>query len=132
MTMTDPISDFLTRLRNALKSRHETVDIPISKMKVDVARIMKEEGFIDNFKAIEDKTQGTLRLYLKYGPENENIINGLKRVSRPGRRVYIGGDEIPYVMGGYGINIISTSKGIITGKEAKRQNIGGEIICEVW
>ena len=132
MTMTDPISDFLTRLRNALKSRHETVDIPISKMKVEVARLMKEEGFIDNFKAMEDKTQGTLRLYLKYGPENENIINGLKRVSRPGRRVYVGGDEISNVMGGYGINIISTSKGILTGKEAKRQNIGGEIICEVW
>lgn len=132
MTMTDPISDFLTRMRNALGSRRETVDIPSSKMKVEIARIMKEEGFIDNFKVIEDKTQGILRLYLKYGPENENIINGLKRVSRPGRRVYVGGDEIPTVMGGYGVNIVSTSRGIVTGKEAKRQNIGGEIICEIW
>jgi small subunit ribosomal protein S8 len=132
MTMTDPISDFLTRLRNALGARRETVDIPSSKLKVEIARIMKEEGFIDNFKVMEDKTQGLLRLYLKYGPENENIINGLKRVSRPGRRVYVGGDEIPNVMGGYGVNIISTSKGIITGKDAKRQNVGGEIICEVW
>jgi small subunit ribosomal protein S8 len=132
MTMTDPISDFLTRLRNALGARRETVDIPSSKLKVEIARIMKEEGFIDNFKVMEDKTQGLLRLYLKYGPENENIINGLKRVSRPGRRVYVGGDEIPNVMGWYGVNIISTSKGIITGKDAKRQNVGGEIICEVW
>ena len=132
MTMTDPISDFLTRVRNALGARRETVDVPSSILKVEIARIMKEEGFIDNFKVMEDKTQGILRLYLKYGPENENIINGLKRVSRPGRRIYVGGDEIPNVMGGYGVNIISTSKGIITGKDAKRQNVGGEIICEVW
>lgn len=132
MTMTDPISDFLTRVRNALGARHETVDVPSSKLKVEIARIMKEEGFIDNFKVVEDKTQGILRLYLKYGPENEDIINGMKRISRPGRRVYVGGDEIPNVMGGYGVNIISTSKGIITGKDAKRLNVGGEIICEVW
>jgi len=119
-------------VRNALGARRETVDVPSSILKVEIARIMKEEGFIDNFKVMEDKTQGILRLYLKYGPENENIINGLKRVSRPGRRIYVGGDEIPNVMGGYGVNIISTSKGIITGKDAKRQNVGGEIICEVW
>ncbi len=133
MTMTDPISDFLTRIRNALRARHEVVDIPSSKLKIEVARILKEEGYIDNFKSIvDDNPQGTLRVYLKYGPEDEDIVNGLKRVSKPGRRVYVKATEIPKVQGGFGINIISTSHGIVTGKEARKLNIGGEILCDVW
>ena len=134
MTMTDPISDFLTRVRNALNAHHEVTDIPSSKLKVELARILKEEGYIDNFKVIvdDDNKQGTLRVYLKYGPEDENVINGLKRVSKPGRRVYVSGKEIPKVMGGYGVNVVSTSHGLLTGKEARRMNVGGEILCEIW
>lgn len=133
MTMTDPIADLLTRIRNALGAHHEVVNIPFSKMKIEIARIMKEEGYIDNFKSIvDDDPQGTLRVYLKYGPEHEDVINGLKRVSKPGRRVYVKAKDIPKVMGGYGINIVSTSHGIITGKEARRINSGGEILCDIW
>jgi small subunit ribosomal protein S8 len=134
MTMTDPISDFLTRVRNALNARHEVTDIPSSKLKVELARILKEEGYIDNFKVIvdDDSKQGTLRVYLKYGPEDEDVINGLKRVSKPGRRVYVSGKEIPKVMGGYGVNVVSTSHGLLTGKDARRMNVGGEILCEIW
>jgi small subunit ribosomal protein S8 len=130
--MTDPIADFLTRIRNALGAGHEVVDLPSSKIKLEMAKIMKEEGYIDNFKMIEDKRQGKLRIYLKYGSVNEDVIHGMKRVSRPGKRIYVKGNEIPVVMGGLGINILSTSKGILTGTQASKENIGGEILCEIW
>jgi small subunit ribosomal protein S8 len=133
MTMTDPIADFLTRIRNALGVSHEVVDVPSSKLKVDIARILKEEGYIDNFKVIEDSKQGVLRVYLKYGEEDgEKVINGLRRISKPGRRVYVKGDEIPKAVGGYGINLLSTSRGILTGEQAQRLNVGGELLCEIW
>jgi len=132
MTMTDSIADFLTRIRNALATNHEVVDIPSSKLKVDIAGILKEEGYIDNFKVKEDNKQGILRIYLKYTEEGTRVITGLKRISKPGRRVYVKGDQIPEAVGGYGINILSTSRGILTGDNARRMNVGGEILCEIW
>lgn len=132
MSMTDPIADMLTRIRNANMVHHEYVDIPASKMKEAIARILLKEGFIRNYKLIEDGKQGILRIYLKYGPNGERVINQLVRVSKPGRRVYVGKDELPRVRGGLGIAIISTSKGIMTSAEAKKLGIGGEVICYVW
>lgn len=131
MSMTDPIADMLTRIRNGCKAKFEKVDIPLSKMKVEVAKILKQEGYIKNFKVIsEDK--GSLRVYLKYDAQNQSVINGLKRVSRPGLRVYMKSKNIPLVLSGYGVNIVSTPKGIITDREAKQLNVGGELICSVW
>ena len=132
MSMTDPVADFLTRIRNALTARHERVDMPSSKVKVAIARILKEEGYIKNFKVIKDNKQGILRVFLKYNDENKPVIKGLKRVSRPGRRLYMGSTELPPVLSGLGVGIISTSKGIITDREARRQNVGGEMMCSVW
>ncbi|RKY04955.1 30S ribosomal protein S8 [Candidatus Poribacteria bacterium] len=132
MSMTDPIADMLTRIRNANMVYHEYVDIPASKMKEAIARILLKEGFIRNYKLIEDGKQGILRIYLKYGPNGERVINQLVRVSKPGRRVYVGKDELPRVRGGLGIAIISTSKGVMTSAEAKKLGIGGEVICYVW
>ena len=132
MVLTDPIADMLTRIRNASSVKHESVDIPASKMKIEVARILKEEGFIREYKIIEDNKQGVLRIYLKYGPNRESVISGIKRISKPGLRVYAGKDEIPRVLGGLGIAILSTSQGIMTDKAARKNNIGREVICYVW
>ncbi len=132
MVMTDPIADMLTRIRNASNAKHQTVDIPGSNMKKSLADILLEEGFIKGFDMIEDGKQGILRVQLKYGAEKQKIITGIKRISKPGLRVYVKSDEIPRVLGGLGIAILSTSKGIITDKVARKQSLGGEVICYVW
>ena len=132
MTMTDPVADMLTRVRNAAKARFNSVDIPGSKMKVDVAKILKEEGYIRNYKFIKDGKQGILRIYLKYGSGQESVIYGLERVSRPSRRVYVRSKDIKPVFNGLGTAILSTSKGIMTDKKARKENLGGEIICNIW
>lgn len=130
--LTDPIADMLTRIRNAILVKSEKVDIPASKMKVEIAKILKEEGFIKSYKIIKDKKQGILRVTLKYTPDNAPVISGLQRISKPGRRVYVGKDEIPKVMGGVGIAIITTPKGILSDKECRREGVGGEVLCYVW
>ncbi|MBQ1220742.1 MAG: 30S ribosomal protein S8 [Peptococcaceae bacterium] len=132
MVMTDPIADFLTRIRNANMVMHEKVEIPASKTKIALAEILKNEGFIKDYEQIEDGKQGIIRVYLKYGPNREKVISGLKRISKPGLKVYCKKDEIPKVLGGLGIAIISTSKGIMTDKEARKHGLGGEVICYVW
>jgi len=132
MSMSDPIADLLTRIRNASRAEHEKVDIPASKLKVRITEILKEEGFIKNFRLIEDKKQGTLRVYLKYGPGNEKIISGLVRVSKPGRRVYVGKDKIPSILGGMGVAILSTSHGVMTDRAVRKQQLGGEVLAYVW
>ena len=128
----DPIADMLTRIRNASRAEHEKCDIPSSKMKVRLAEILKDEGFIKNFRVLDDQKQGTLRVYLKYGTGNEKMITGLVRVSTPGRRVYVRHDRIPRVRSGLGVSILSTSRGVMTDKDARRQGVGGELLCEVW
>lgn len=130
--MTDPIADMLTRVRNALSARHQKVDVPASNLKVEVARILKDEGFISNYKVIGEGTHRAIRIYLKYGPNNERIVTKLERVSKPGCRVYVGRDDIPSVLSGIGINILSTSRGVMTGRDARRLGIGGEILCRVY
>lgn len=132
MTMTDPIADMLTRVRNASAVKHETVDVPASNMKKDIANILLNEGFIKGFDVIEDGKQGILRLQLKYGQSKERVITGIKRISKPGLRVYAKRDEIPRVLGGLGIAIISTSKGITTDKVARKEGVGGEVIAYIW
>jgi small subunit ribosomal protein S8 len=132
MTMSDPIADMLTRIRNAAKARFNSVDIPGSNLKTELAKIMKEEGFIRNYKFIKDGKQGILRVYLKYGPGQESVIYGLKRISKPSRRVYLGSGNIKSVMNGMGVAILSTSKGIMTDKRARAEKIGGEHICNLW
>ena len=128
----DPIADFLTRIRNASRAEHEKVDIPASRLKVRVAEILKDEGFIKNFRLLEDATQGTLRVYLKYGGANERMISGLVRVSTPGRRVYVTRDRIPSILGGMGVALMSTSRGVFTGRDARKQGVGGEVLAYVW
>lgn len=132
MQITDPIADMLTRIRNAGSARHETVDVPNSKMKKAIAEILLEEGYIKSFQLIDDGTQGVIRITLKYLPGKEKAIQGLRRVSKPGLRVYAGADELPQVLRGLGIAIISTSKGIMTGKKARAQHVGGEVLAFVW
>lgn len=132
MVMTDPIADFLTRIRNANMVYHDKVEIPASKVKLAIAEILKEEGFIKDFESIEDGKQGVLRLYLKYGPNREKVISGLKRISKPGLRVYAKKDEVPKVLGGLGIAVMSTSQGIVSDKKARKGGLGGEVICFVW
>jgi small subunit ribosomal protein S8 len=132
MNLTDPVADFLTRIRNAQRARHQKLDVPTSKLKTEVARILKEEGYIANYKPAEEDGQKLLRVYLKYGPNNEAVIRDLKRISRPGCRVYIGKDEIKRVQGGLGISIMTTPKGVMTGRQARREGVGGEILAEVW
>ena len=132
MQITDPIADMLTRIRNAGSARHETVDIPNSKMKKAIAEILLEEGYIKSFQLIDDGTQGIIRVTLKYLPGKEKAIQGLRRVSKPGLRVYAGADELPQVLRGLGIAIISTSKGIMTDKKARAQHVGGEVLTFVW
>ena len=128
----DPIADMLTRVRNALSARHPKVDVPASKVKTEIARILKEEGYIANYKPAEEGGMKVLRVYLKYGPNNEPVIRDLKRISRPGCRVYLGKDEIKRVQGGLGISIMTTPKGVMTGRQARREGVGGEILAEVW
>lgn len=130
--MTDPIADMLTRIRNASKAKHEKVDIPSSKLKIEIAKILKDEGYVKNVKLVKDRRQGLIRVYLKYTEDELPVIQGMKRVSRPGCRVYTGNDSIPKVMGGLGTAILSTPKGIQTGKQAKKDNVGGEVLCHVW
>lgn len=132
MSLTDPVADFLARVRNALRARHAKVDVPSSKLKVEIARILKEEGYIANFKAVEEEGRKIIRVYLKYGAENEAAISNLQRVSRPGCRVYVGSSDIPRVLNGMGINILTTPKGVMTGRDARKQGVGGELLCEVW
>ncbi|MBD2844710.1 30S ribosomal protein S8 [Paenibacillus sp. IB182496] len=132
MVMSDPIADMLTRIRNANIVRHETVEMPASKIKKQIAEILKREGFIRDAEYIEDNKQGMIRIFLKYGPNNERVITGLKRISKPGLRVYTNSSEVPRVLGGLGIAIISTSKGVVTDKEARQSKAGGEVVCYVW
>ncbi|NBI05639.1 30S ribosomal protein S8 [Senegalia massiliensis] len=132
MAMTDPIADMLTRIRNANRQKHDTVDIPASNIKKAIAEILLNEGFVKGYDVIEDGKQGIIRVQLKYSRDNEKVITGLKKISKPGLRVYAKKDEIPRVLGGLGIAILSTSKGILTDKEAKKNDVGGEVICYVW
>lgn len=132
MSMTDPIADMLTRIRNACQARHRRVDVPASNLKRELARVLAENRFIDNFAYIEDENQGKLRLYLRYDGSNRNIIQGLQRISRPGLRKYTPKDQIPRVLSGLGIAVISTSKGVMTDREARRAGVGGEVLCKVW
>ena len=132
MRLTDPVADMLARIRNAIRARHQKVDIPASKLKTEIARILKEEGYIANFKPAEEEGHKVLRVYLKYGNNNEAVITNLARVSRPGCRVYVRRTEIPRVLGGMGTAILSTSRGVITSRTAQREGIGGEVICFVW
>ena len=130
--MTDPIADMLTRVRNALVARHPKVDVPASKLKMEVARILKEEGFILNFKLTEEGSKKFIRIYLKYTPGNVPVISRIERVSRPGCRVYVGSKEVPRVLGGLGINILTTPRGVMTGGTARKEGVGGEVLCQVW
>lgn len=132
--ITDPISDMLTRMRNAIGARQTKVDVPASRLKIEVARILKEEGYITNYsiKTAEGTNIRTLRIFLRYGPKGESVISRLQRVSKPSRRVYLPSGEIPKVLGGLGINILSTSKGVMTGKAARKANVGGEVLCQVY
>lgn len=132
MQITDPIADLLTRIRNANASKHETVDVPASNMKKAIVEILNEEGYIKGYQVIEDGKQGVIRITLKYGPKNEKVISGLKRVSKPGLRYYASADELPKVLKGLGIAIVSTSKGIMTDKKARAAHVGGEVLAFVW
>jgi small subunit ribosomal protein S8 len=130
--MTDPIADMLARMRNAIAAKHSRVDIPASKLKLEIARILKEEGYINNFVTEGEGVKKTLRIFLRYDARGTSSISYLSRVSRPGRRVYVGSDGIPKVLGGYGINIVSTSRGLMSGKRARRENVGGEVLAEIY
>jgi small subunit ribosomal protein S8 len=132
MAVTDPIADMLTRIRNAIMARHDFVLVPASKTKLSIARILKEEGFISEYEVLRGKPHRVIKLYLKYDDDNKSLISGLERVSKPGLRVYVGQKEIPRVYGGLGLAILSTPKGVITGKQAWRQGVGGELLCYVW
>ena len=128
----DPIADMLTRVRNASRAEHEKVDIPSSRLKVRIAEILKDEGFIKNFRVLEDKKQGMLRVYLKYGAGNEKMISGLVRVSTPGRRIYVTRNKLPSILAGMGVALVSTSRGVVTDRDARKQKVGGEVLAYVW
>jgi small subunit ribosomal protein S8 len=130
--MTDPIADMLTRIRNGNNAKHESVDVPASNIKKQIAQILLDEGFIKSFEVIDDNKQGIIRIQLKYGQNNEKIISGIKKISKPGLKVYVKSNEIPKVLGGLGIAILSTSKGVMTDKEARKEGTGGEVLCYVW
>lgn len=132
MVMTDPVADFLTRIRNGNMVMHETVEVPSSRLKVGIASILRDEGYIKDYEYIEDDKQGIIRIYLKYGPNKERVITGIKRISKPGLRVYVKKDEIPKVLGGLGMAVISTSRGLMTDKTARKQGLGGEVVCYIW
>jgi small subunit ribosomal protein S8 len=128
----DPVADMLTRVRNAITARHPKVDVPASKLKAEIARILKEEGYISNFKVAEEGVKRVIKIYLKYGPNNSPVITKIERVSRPGCRVYVGQKDIPRVQGGLGINILTTARGVMTGKHARQEGVGGELLCRIW
>ena len=137
--MTDPIADMLTRLRNAVTAKHTRVDMPASKLKAEIARILQDEGYIQGFRLVEESAEKAgrqprqvIRMFLKYGPHGEKVISGIERISRPGRRVYIGVEEVPAVLGGLGTSILTTSRGVMTGRAARKAGVGGEILCNVW
>ena len=135
--MTDPIADMLTRIRNAVIAKHTRVDMPTSRIKLDIARILQDEGYIQGFKLLDEpavpvKTIKTLRLFLKYGPHGERVITGVERISRPGRRVYFGRDDVPDVLAGLGTSILTTSRGVMTGRSAVKAGVGGEVLCNIW
>lgn len=132
--MTDPIADMLTRIRNAVRARHPRVDIPMSRFKVEIARILEQEGYISGYKqvAASDDAPEVVRLLLKYGPRGETVISGIDRISRPGRRAYVGRDDVPTVLGGLGTTILTTSQGVMTGRDAAKAGVGGEVLCNVW
>lgn len=132
MAMTDPVADMLARIRNATVAKHSKVDIPASRMKISLAKILKSEGYIKNYKVLKDQSHGVLRIYIKYDEANHGVIAGLKRLSKPGRRVYVKKKDIPFVLNGMGIAVLSTSKGILTDREARKQNVGGELLCSLW
>ncbi len=132
MTTSDPIADMLTRVRNAVGARHSKVDVPASKLKAEIARILKEEGYILNYKLAEEGSRKTIKIYLKYTPGNAPVISRLERISKPGCRVYVGKDDIPRVLGGLGINILTTPRGVMTGASARKEGVGGEVLCQVW
>ena len=128
----DPIADMLTRIRNAITARHPKVDVPASRLKMDIARILKEEGYIINYKLAEEGVRRTIKIYLKYAPDTSPVISKIERISRPGCRVYVGRSEIPRVLGGLGINILTTPRGVMTGRKAHTEGVGGEVLCQVW
>jgi small subunit ribosomal protein S8 len=137
--MTDPISDMLTRLRNAVSAKHTRVDLPASKLKAEIARILQDEGYIQGFRIIEEPAEKAarqprqvIRVFLKYGPHGEKVMTGLERISRPGRRVYLGAEDVPTVLGGLGTSILTTSRGVMTGRAARKAGVGGEVLCNVW
>lgn len=130
--ISDPIADMLTRVRNALKARHPKVDVPASNLKTEIARILKDEGYILNYKIVDDSNHKAIRVYLKYTAANQPVISNIERVSRPGCRVYVGHKDIPKVLGGLGVNILTTPKGVMTGKAARAQGLGGELLCQIW
>ena len=128
----DPIADMLTRIRNAMKAKHPKVDVPASKMKTEIARILKDEGYVLNYKIVDEGNHKAIRVYLKYTTANQPVISRMERVSRPGCRVYVGSREIPKVLGGLGINILTTPRGVMTGRSARKEGVGGEVLCQVW
>lgn len=132
MTMTDPIADMLTRIRNAIMAKHEKVDIPSSKMKESIAKLLKEEGYIENYKKLQDTKQGIIRIKLKYNENNQGVIRKIERVSKPGLRVHVNKDKIPLALSGYGVSVLSTSRGIMTDRQARESGIGGEVLLQVW
>ena len=132
MSVSDPVADFLTCVRNAIRAKHRKVDVPASKLKAEIAKVLLRERYINNYKVIEDTKQGVLRLYLKYATGDVNVISGIRRVSTPGRRMYVGSDRLQRVMGGLGASILSTSSGVMTDREAREAGLGGEVICQVW
>jgi small subunit ribosomal protein S8 len=132
MNISDPIADMLTRVRNAMMARHPKADVPASKLKTEIARILKEEGYILNYKLTEEGAKKFIRVYLKYTPANQPVVSRMERVSRPGCRVYVGKDDIPRVLGGLGINILTTPRGVMTGAAARKAGVGGEVLCQVW
>ena len=132
MSMTDPIADMLTRIRNAIMASYDTVDIPSSRLKINIAKTLKSEGFIRNFRILSDQKRRVIRVFLRYDENGESVIDSIKRVSKPGSRVYTRSDRMPRVLDGFGVNILSTSKGVMTDKEARKLGVGGEILCSVW
>ena len=137
--MTDPIADMITRIRNAVTAKHTRVELPASKLKAEIARILQDEGYIQGFRLVESPAEKSgrqarqmIRIFLKYGPHGEKVISGLERISRPGRRVYLGVDDVPIVLGGLGTSILTTSRGVMTGRAAKKAGVGGEVLCNVW
>jgi small subunit ribosomal protein S8 len=132
MSVSDPVADFLTSVRNAIRAKHRRVDVPASKLKTEIAKVLLRERFINNYKVIEDSKQGVLRIYLKYADDETSVVTDLQRVSRPGRRVYVGKGALPRVMGGLGVSILTTSHGLMTEREAREAGFGGEVICQVW